>query len=148
MKLFIFLVFSSHGVLYGGSPFARIVFDEEDERKRYYNAEKKIKKWALKYSNLFFLVVFDTCRKTLKQINVPHKGIGAEVLSIEVTNQRSSRVFIFRTEKNELAEATSELSKFLRENAEMQAKTGKYTTVDDTKLRRAIANAECELAKT
>jgi hypothetical protein len=40
MKLFIFFVFSSHGVLSDGSPFAKIVFDEEEEAKRYYNAEK------------------------------------------------------------------------------------------------------------
>ena len=118
MKLFIFFVFSSHGVLYGGSPFAKIVFDEEEEAKRYYDAERKITKLAKKYNNLFFLVVFDTCRNTLKQINVQHKGI-VEVLSIEETNKRSSKVFIWRTGKNETAPATSELSKFLRENAEM-----------------------------
>ena len=45
-KLFIFFVFSSHGVLYGGSPFAKIVFDEEEEAIRYYDAGKKITKWA------------------------------------------------------------------------------------------------------
>jgi hypothetical protein len=46
MKLFIFFVFSSNGVLYGGSPFAKIVFDEEEEAKRYYDAEEKITKLA------------------------------------------------------------------------------------------------------
>ena len=35
MKLFIFVVLSSHGVLSGGSQFAKIVFDEEEIAKRY-----------------------------------------------------------------------------------------------------------------
>ena len=95
------------------------MFDEEEEAKRYYDAEKKITKLAKEFNNLFLYVVFDTCRNTLKQINIPHKGIVGEVLSIEVINKRSSKVFIFRTEKNKTAPATSQLSKFLRENAEM-----------------------------
>jgi hypothetical protein len=73
---------------------------------------------AKEFNNLFLYVVFDTCRNTLKQINDTHKGI-VEVLSIEKINKRSSKVFIFRTGKNELAPDSSELSKFLRENAEM-----------------------------
>jgi hypothetical protein len=35
----------------------------------------------------------------------------------------------------------------LRDDGEMKAKTGEYTTVNDTKLRRSISNAKCILTK-
>ena len=54
---------------------ALIVFNEEEEEKRYQNSEEYLKKLAARYNNIFIIAVFDICRTPLKKISVPNKDL-------------------------------------------------------------------------
>ena len=62
-KLFLYVYYAGHEVMFDNSPTTQIVLNEADESKRYARLEFNLYNLASLKKNIYIIAVFDCCRE-------------------------------------------------------------------------------------
>ena len=77
-RLFLYVYYAGHGVMFDNSPTTQVVLNEADESKRYARLEFNLYNMASCLKNIFIIVVFDCCRERQSKEPIRRRGADAQ----------------------------------------------------------------------